>query len=146
MSDPFDSIAGDFAERANVSSLPSRRPFMLVVHSHRPAKDEQGKLIDGKIEIVETAHLEDKLTKDLQYNATIIIDLLNNKCIKRRFQAVQGPDEEPIILAHYLGKYKDKVAAAFQAYLQMTSLSESQLAIVNQAIANLENVNADAGK
>ena len=146
MTDPFEAIAAEFSETAIVSELPTRRPYMLVVHSHRPAKDEQGALIDGKIEIIETAHLEDSLNKMLRENATIIIDLLEQRCVKRRFEAVQGPDEEPIILAHYMGKYKEKIAAAFQAYLQITPLSETQLAIVNQAIANLENVNADAGK
>jgi len=146
MTDPFQAIADSFAETATVSELPTRRPFMIIVHSHRPAKDEQGKLVDGKIEIVETAHLEDRLNKNLQDNATIIIDLLQRKCIKRRFEAVQGPDEEPIILAHYLGKYKDKVTAAFQAYLQMTPLSSSQQQIVTQAIQQLESLDKPTDK
>ncbi len=114
--------------------LPRKRPYIYVSHSNRPAKDDTGKLVEGKIEAVETFNVVDYPSKRLDTYASVVIDLFANKCVKNRFHKVEGDDTTTI--NHYLRKYKDKLNAACQVYLQMNNFAPEYQDVVNQCIAD----------
>lgn len=120
------------------TTLPRKRPYIYVSHSNRPAKDENGKLIEGKIEAVETFNVVDYPSKRLDTYASVVIDLFAFKCVKNRFSRVEGDDTTTI--NHYLRKYKEKVNTALTAYLGMNNYGPSFQPIVLQAVAKVKEI------
>lgn len=119
-----------------MTNLPRKRPYIYVSHHHRPAKDADGKLIEGKVEAVETFNIVDYPSKRLDTYASVVIDIFAFKCIKNRFARVDGDDVTTI--GHYLRKYKDKVDTACLTYLKMGNYGPAQLTLITEALAKVK--------
>lgn len=92
---------------------PSNRPHIYVLHNKRPAKDAKGKLIKDKIESVETFYVTDNHNQNLFDQASVVIDLFPQLCVKNRF-----PDQhDKWLIHHYVQKYVERLNAALTVYL-----------------------------
>lgn len=98
--------------------LPHKRPYMIIIVSHKPQKgaqtNQQDWTKDHNWEVHEMAHFLDYIPKKMMIQAFVIIDILNGKVIKNR-----PMNDDDKVFEYYMDKYKDKVQEALGRFLLM---------------------------
>lgn len=94
------------------------RPFLVVTQTGRPARHVKTEVAGWAVEgsnwnVTERPMVVDRVSDKMMTEAAIIIDLLNTKLVKNRFQGT-GPDQK--IMEYYLGRYSQEVTQGMQIW------------------------------
>ncbi len=94
------------------------RPFLVITQTGRPARHvnttQPGWAVEGRNwDVSERPIVVDRISDKMMNEAAIIIDLLNTKLVKNRFDGT-GPDDK--ILEYYLGRYSKEVTQGIQIW------------------------------
>jgi FKBP-type peptidyl-prolyl cis-trans isomerase (trigger factor) len=98
----------------------SKRPFMVVMNSYRPAKGAQtsvpgwADLNGGQWNVFESIQFVDRVRDKDIARAAIIIDVLEAKIVKNMFRETTHDD----LLKHYLSKYKKETTEALEIWME----------------------------
>jgi hypothetical protein len=93
------------------------RPFLCIDSISRPARGVRTERKDWGVEprnwtVSESTYVVDRINYKTVCRALVIIDIMENKVVKSRFD----PAESEQILTHYLTKYQDKVIEAMHVW------------------------------
>lgn len=94
------------------------RPFLVVTNVARPSKDAKTSVkgwnnTQTNVNVFERVSVVDSVSGRLLQEATIIIDILNNKVVKNRYAT--SSDEEKV-LQHFISKYGKEVTQGLEIW------------------------------
>ena len=118
-----------------MSNYLRNRPFLVVKYLQTPNAESNTRVkgwgTDGKWDVNESMVIVDRIKSRHQQEATIILDILEGKVIKNRFdEAGDGK-----VFAYYFERYKDDITKAIQDWARK---SPDNLARLKQIEENAE--------
>ena len=113
------------------------RPFLVITQTGNAAKTAKTHKKDWKktpdqFVIRETPMIVDRVSDKMLGEASIIIDILNTKLVKNRFDGSGEPEK---ILEYYLGKYSKEVTHGIQIWTEQTLGRSKADEIMAEAVA-----------
>lgn len=95
------------------------RPFLVVTPTMRPQKSVKTEKAGwaespSNWSVTERPAIVDRVSDKMMREAAVIIDLLNSKLVKSRFD--DGKTDQEQVLQYYLGKYSAEVAEGIQIW------------------------------
>lgn len=96
----------------------SKRPFMVITNRYTPGPNAQTQKkgwsdVSGWV-INEEMTLVDRITKKHETYATVIIDVMEAKVLRNRFNDMPNDG----VLGHFMTKYKDQVQKAVSIWME----------------------------
>lgn len=115
-----------------MSNLPSQspynrgRPFLVINPIRRPAPGTVTHLkgwgdADENWSVFEQRSVVDNVTPKLMTEAAVIIDVLNKRAVKNRYE---NADDD--VVQHYLNKYKEEVVQAMNTWLTREAMKKAR--------------------
>jgi len=95
------------------------RPFLVITQVTTPAEGENTSEKNWKEKLQEMVLIVDKVKDKHMRDATIIIDILQRKIVKSRFD-----EDDADVITHYLTQYKSQVAEGIQIWMANMSSDE----------------------
>lgn len=93
-------------------------PYLIATYSKTPVQGQNTSIKDwgksGKWAVKETVYFEDKIKTKHMTEAHVIIDLINMKIIKSRFD----DDSEEETIDYYLSKYSSRIQQAIYKWIK----------------------------
>lgn len=99
-----------------MSNYLRNRPFLIIKYLQTPNAESNTRVkgwgTDGKWDVNESMVIVDRVKDKHQREAHIILDILQGRVIKNRFDNTESTQ----VFAHYFERYKDDIQAAIQRW------------------------------